>query len=345
MNKRKLKSVLIITEASENIGMGHVVRCLALAHILKNKFNVEFLLYNWTNAVTELIRENEFTCFILNKESSDEDKHIESHDIVVLDGYNFTPMLSDKIKSKQKYLIQIDDLHNQHYVADCIINVSDSVTKNDFITAPYTKLFLGSKYVMLRKIFNEFGMKPARNILSITSVFISMGGSDLNNNSLKALEACLLIPEINTIHIVIGITNSHESELHAFIEKNKQKKKIVLYKNLNSESFCNLLFSSQLAICPASGTCMEACAVGIGLISGYTADNQLGILNGLIKNDCAFNLGDINKISTPEIRNKMEFCIQNPEQINKQIVNQKKLIDGQSPQRLLAIFDKLEDAH
>ena len=103
----------------------------------------------------------------------------------------------------------------------------------------------------------------------------------------------------------------------------------------------SLILCCQLAVCPASGVCVELAAVGIGIISGYTADNQLEILKGFVENECILDAGDFNRISIQEITKLIKGYINNINKINMNIANQKKLIDGISPQRFLALFNEL----
>ncbi|MBK7816797.1 MAG: hypothetical protein IPJ60_04055 [Sphingobacteriaceae bacterium] len=106
-----------------------------------------------------------------------------------------------------------------------------------------------------------------------------------------------------------------------------------------------ILNECELMICPASGTSMEAAAVGIGMVSGTTANNQLGILGGLVKKKCVINAGDLNSISAEEISALIEKCIKEPRLINDMIGVQKKMIDGLSPERINRAFKQLINAN
>jgi RimJ/RimL family protein N-acetyltransferase len=91
---------------------------------------------------------------------------------------------------------------------------------------------------------------------------------------------------------------------------------------------------TDVVICPASTISIEACAMGCSLITGYTAPNQLGILNGLINHGAAISLGAFQSLTETEALN----CIRNfSEDINareKQLKQQRTLIDGKSACRL-----------
>ena len=194
---------------------------------------------------------------------------------------------------------------------------------------------------MLRKEFIEASLKPARKISSVNGLFISMGGADSGNITLKVIQAAQLVSSIKTVRVVIGAVNTHEQELNEHIKNNKTNLSITVYKNIDSKQMTSMFSECELAICPASGTCMEAAAVGIGMIIGFTAENQLGILKGLVEKQCATSIGDFNKASSESIAEAIRKYITDLETVNAQIANQKKLIDGLSPQRINGIFNQL----
>jgi UDP-2,4-diacetamido-2,4,6-trideoxy-beta-L-altropyranose hydrolase len=347
LNKKNLRTrILFRTEASPLIGMGHLIRCISLAKILQPNFDILFLLSSYVHQVEHILKTEGFSYAFLNSDSdkelgADEETFYDKVDMVVLDGYNFRSEDQKHIKDRGKKLVFIDDLHNQHFYADAVFNVSDSVSKTDYETEPYTQLFLGSAYTLLREVFLKEAKKPGRKISAIDTLFVSMGAADLGNVSLKVLKAIELVPEIKTVHVILGAVNPNEITIEAYIKNNRTGANISLYKNIDALKMNELLNKSQIAVCPASGICMEASSVGIGLISGLTASNQSGILNGLIERKCAINAGDLNTIKEDELASTIRSCTHQTELVNEMITNQKKLIDGLSPQRIEQIFQKL----
>lgn len=343
LNKKKRKKILFRTEASSNIGMGHLIRSLSLAQMLKENFEISFLLNQHSENIERIIASEGFDskCITHDENEAKEELEYQEADIVVLDGYNFNETLQKSIKGKGKSLVYIDDIHKQHFWADAIINVSDSVTQQDYSAESYTRFLLGSKYALLRPEFIEWRRTLAKEIKTVSQVMISMGGADSGNISLKILRAIENIPSIKKTHIIIGALNLHEQELMTYAQKQINKNEIIIHKNISAQKMGILMNECELVICPASGTCLEAAAVGTGIISGYTAENQLGILNGLINKKCVSNIGNFNLISEAEITLHIESYIKNAQEINAMIKNQKRLIDGLSPQRLRRVFNEL----
>jgi len=320
--------------------MGHLVRSLALAQMLKPYFDIQFLLNEYNSEIANIIISEGLECFYIDDQYT-EDRFISNTDIVILDGYGFKSDYQKGIKQNGKKLVCIDDIHAFHFYADIIINVSDSVSKDDYSAEPYTRYLLGGQYALLRNIFLASGRKPGRTIGFINEVFISMGGADTNNISLKVLSVLLQISSIEKIHVVIGAVNTHAQCLENYINTNPSSKTVTLHKNVDARKLNSLITNCQLAICPGSGISLEVASIGLGIVSGYTANNQLGILNGLVKRGCVIDIGDFNKLSPDEIKYSIEEYISNLDVVNEMVKNQKRLIDGLSSERFISIFREL----
>ena len=134
--------------------------------------------------------------------------------------------------------------------------------------------------------------------------------------------------------------NPHIRKIENLAFKNPQ---IKMHLHLSAKEIVELLRECDVVICPASSISLESCAVGVGLISGTTAANQIGNLNGLIKHKTLINFGDMNSLTSKDIKNKLLKLIPYPTVFNELISNQKQMIDGKSPERLLNVFKKLNN--
>lgn len=342
-----MRNIIFVTVASKEVGMGHLIRSLSLADMLRDQFNVAFVVATDTEDVLKMIRLRSYPVNKLVDSAKITDVEnilpfLTDADIVVLDFYGITEKFQLALKHALYKFVCIDDLHENHFYANAVINVSNTIKEHDYSCEPYTKLLLGTDYVLLRSAFLQSAMNPPRVIGDVSSVFINMGGADLPNNTLKFLKGICSVSKINEIHIILGIVNPHRESISNFISNNSHTGKIVVHVNINGAEICNLLNLCQLAICPASGISMELCSVGIGIISGYTANNQKDLLAGLVEKNCVISLNDFNLLSESEVGAFTEnFVINNKGNLNEMIFNQKMVIDGKSPVRLRKIFQEL----
>lgn len=338
--KRKISFVTI---ASGEVGMGHLMRSLSLAEMLQDEFSIQFIINTDKSGIIEMLKDMHYqvTQLASVKDSLSVLSNIENIDIVVLDFYGLTEDFQLQLKEKAFKIICIDDLHEIHFYADAIINISNSVKISDYSCEKYTKLYLGSSFALLRPSFLQVALSQRKEIKIIDGIFINMGGADLANNTLKFLKAILASNAINKVHVVIGMVNPYFQLIKEFVSKSESLSQIYVYHNIDSEKMLDVLSECELAICPASGISMELCAVGIGMITGFTAENQVDLLRGLVRKNCAFNWGDFNLLKENEITKAFDGILSNVTEINNMIKNQKMLIDGKSPERIKYIFDNL----
>jgi UDP-2,4-diacetamido-2,4,6-trideoxy-beta-L-altropyranose hydrolase len=318
---------------------------LALADILKNDFSIFFTLQKRDSAIEKLISKITIQVDTLkptdnySEEAINYSNTLIAENIVVLDGYHFNTEYQQAIKNKGCKLVVIDDLHSWHQVADVIINHAEGVPPSAYSKEDYTTLCLGLDYVLLRKPFLN-AKHSAKKITAVKKVFISMGAADVNNITQKFTEALLQIKGIEEIHLMLGAINPNLKQIEKLIEENKHIN-IKQHFNISADELAELLKQCDVSICPASSISLESCAIGIGLISGYTAENQLGNLLGMEKRKTLINFGDMNLLTVDEIKQRLSSVFIHPEQLNELIENQAKMIDGKSPERLLKVFKEL----
>src|ERR1035437_6003961 len=330
-------------DGSSKIGLGHVVRCLALIEMLNRDFECIFLIKDADERIMHLIEKN---CKLIELRSSDIHKEVlevlnivTGNDIVVLDGYCFNSKYQRSVKSKVSKLVMIDDKADQHYYADLIINHGSSSIENKYSKELYTKVLVGFPYTLLRKEFLA-SAKLNRVITKVDTAFICMGGSDPFNITLKVLKACIQCDFIKTIFVVTGSAYSNADELLSLINEYKSVKKIFREINVDAQRMVELISMSDIAVSPASSVSLEICSVKAGLLSGIVIDNQNTIHEELVHSECCISIGDFNIASENEIISCLEK-LKNIETVNSMIRNQSKAIDGLSGERILVEFKEL----
>lgn len=340
--------IIFRADGNKDIGLGHIVRTLALANMLKNDFNCVWVIQQPSAYLSSLIKENGYSIIPIELATTEDEYNAEASqlasnyligdEIIVIDGYHFRTAYQKQIKSKGSKLVAIDDLHAWHSYADVIINHAEEVSPNDYKTESYTKLCLGLKYALLR---SPFLTRKNIYIPKQKKIFVSMGGADVFNVSEKVIHSIVAIKEITAITLLIGDVNPHSDKIKKLIQNDPGYHKVKIQSNLDAAELYNEIRSSTIAICPASSIAIESCATGVGLISGYTADNQLAILKGLKQHRCLIDLGDLTKVSSMVLSSTVCDLLANPLQINEMINNQCEMIDGNSPERISEVFKLL----
>ena len=133
--------VFIRADGSSQIGLGHLVRCSALAHMLKDHFEITFYSKEIPDAMLAELNSNGFICHKIKNENEFFNQ-LNDKNIAVLDGYNFGTDYQKQVKDTGSKLICIDDLHDQKFLADLIINHAPGITPQDYKAKTYTQFAL-----------------------------------------------------------------------------------------------------------------------------------------------------------------------------------------------------------
>ena len=107
-----MNKLVFRADGNAQIGMGHVMRCLALADMLKDDFRMRFALVDPTPAVCSLIENSGLSIINLPASSQQADflAQIEPDEIAVLDGYAFDQTFQQSVRSRARKLVFIDDM-------------------------------------------------------------------------------------------------------------------------------------------------------------------------------------------------------------------------------------------
>ena len=293
------KKICFRADASGQIGLGHFVRSLALADMLKNDFDCIF----YTAEPSDYqIRELRKVCpFIsLSEKTKFEDflSCLDGSEIVVLDNYYYTTEYQKQIKEKGCKLVCIDDMHDKHYVADIVINHAYGCHKEDYSVEPYTQLSLGLNYALLRKPFLDINAKPNH---SQKRVLICYGGLDVHNLTCKTILSLGDVIEKYQVEVIVGAAFSAKEELAKHASKNTN---IHIHTALNAEEMSALMRESQVAFLSASSVLWEAIFSGCKIIYGYYVDNQLDICRN-VGNNLSLGLsyvGDLREVTSDNLK-------------------------------------------
>ncbi|MBX9852776.1 MAG: UDP-2,4-diacetamido-2,4,6-trideoxy-beta-L-altropyranose hydrolase [Cytophagaceae bacterium] len=332
------KSIFFRADGNSSIGLGHITRCIALAEILKDDFEVNFIIKSPSEEIKKNISKVTSKLVVIDEVSNIEEislysGYLKPDDIIVLDGYNFDTNYQLAIKKTRCKMVCIDDIHKYHFVSDAIINHNPAVHLSDYSLELYTKLYSGFDYALLRKEFIEQA-KKYRIIKDFDTLFICVGGADPNNLTYKFLSISLNLNFFKKIIIVTGSAYSFNDKLNKLV--NVSNIPVLHLSNLNVNEMINVMCESQVAICPASSISLEVFCVGLNLITGYFVENQKQLANYIHKAQLGYSIGDFNMINDDELKKSILDNI-----YGEFYKRQKKCFKGNQIQNLKNIFHSL----
>ena len=318
-----MRQLYIRTDASGIIGLGHLIRCTSLAYMLQEHFEITFFCKEIPEKSKQEL--SNFQLWVIETETQFLNQ-LNKDVIVVLDGYHFDTTYQQKVKGTGSKLICIDDLHEQAFVADLIINHAPGVKQSHYIASPDTTFALGLDYVLLRPVFLKQAMEK-RLIQKISSLFICFGGADTKDLTNFTLKTALPFGMFDTIYVVTGSAYRYLVSLETLISSDSR---VLHYHAITEGEVLQLMVKSDLAIVPSSGILFEALAAGCVTISGWYVENQRNIYKGFKEMNAIITAEDFKDLSN--VIELVESKVSN---------NDKYLIDGLSGTRLLNAINKM----
>ena len=276
------KKIYFRADGSEEIGLGHLYRCISVAEMLKSEFEIHFFTTT-EQKIFKMINASNFEFHILHSETHFEYflNQLNGDEIVVLDNYFFDTQHMLQIKKKGSLLASIDDIADRHFVADLVINHGPGVKESIYSKEKHTKLLLGINYALLRPAFLHQNKNINTN--KDESWFICFGGSDSQDLTIKTLELLNKYHPSTIINIIVGGKYINNTVLNSLI--NASPHKINFFSSIGEKQMLQLLQSSQYGIVACSSILIEALSTGLSCIGIKYVDNQELILKFMTKEE------------------------------------------------------------
>ena len=247
------KRIAIVVNAYDEIGTGHIFRCLSIASKLifhdvlfildshhelgidiVNQYNYPFKLYNDENELFEILRQF-------------------SPNIVINDILDTSYEYVSILKNEGYFVVNFEDLGSGVENADVVF---DALYEHEFAE---NNIFTGHKYYILK---DEFFFQPQKIISqSVNNVLITFGGTDPNNFTEKVLDSILATNFEGRINVIVGLGYKGLDDL---ISKYQSNQLIQIYKNVSNIS--EFMFKADIIFTSAGRTMYEIASLGVPTI-------------------------------------------------------------------------------
>lgn len=355
--------VIFRTDASVQIGIGHVMRCLTLADALRKRgAECRFICREHEGNLLEQIRQRGFDAYGLPISSEDigptgTDDENNSRpstwigsdwgadaaqtkvgagetavDWLIVDHYALDARWEQLVRPICQYLMVIDDIANRPHLCDLLIdqNYEDEERYKGFVPTN-CRLLLGSRYALLRPEYAEYRASKKFETATIRRVLVFFGGSDpqdLTGTTLKALS----IPRLSELEvdIVVGANYIHYDSLKQFALL--RGKTTVHQPRVH---LADLMASADIAIGAGGVTNWERMCLGLPSLVVTVAENQTPISEILNQSGVIRLLGKSEEVTASHISAALLDEIQSRRFINR-IAPAMALCDGLGVPRVLS---------
>ena len=364
MISRNPLCVVFRTDASIQIGTGHVMRCLTLAEELTHQgHNCHFVCREHPGHLGDLIASKGHSLKLLPapkdnlpkpesgaqlhyarwlgvpwqddaRQTLDALKYLKP-DWLVVDHYALDAHWERTLSSAVEQIMVVDDLANRSHVCTILLdqNVLYERTRMRYqnLVNEDCMLVLGPENAILRPEYSNFAkVLPERDGV-IARVLIFVGGSDPYHLTEQYLEA-LSVPEFHHLYVDVVIGKNHPSP-KAVEKLIAARSKTRLYYEL--PSLAALMVRSDLMLGAGGSTNWERMCLGLYSIVVSVADNQNEINTMLANNEFIHFLGKIDQVSSKVISDALRGVIRDPLKVKKISNKSRILVDGEGTKNIV----------
>lgn len=342
------RALLVRTDASPAIGMGHAMRCLSLAAAYAEVGGrTTFVMSSPPASFTKLAAHRGIEVLPLAPAPGTPDDLQETTAAsraldaawIVLDGYRFDGAFQAGLTDAGTRVLALDDHgHGGSYHAQLVLNQNVGADEAMYADrGPATRLLLGPRFALLR---DEFRRWPAdRSAVPAVGrrVVVTFGGSDPENVSARALEGLAGVREQLEIMVLVGPANPHRASLERAAASCAHPVEVVV----DPSDMAARLAGSDLAVAAAGVTALELARVGTPQIAIVVADNQRPGAAALEHGGTVVNLGWHGEVEPEMIGNAVAELAHDGPRRAEMSRRGRELVDGRGVRRVLGAMQLL----
>ena len=292
------------TDASLQIGTGHVMRCLALARALRGAgARCQFITRALPGHLARRIKAEGFDVTLLPEPKGQTPFSPPAHahwagvnsmqdaaetkaaldaatlDWLVMDHYAFDARWQRAVQPPGAKLMVIDDLADRPHDCDLLLdqNLGHDAADYDGLVPDRCTLLTGPRYALLRPEFAEAraAALSARSGRGLKHLLITMGGVDVADATSTVLTVLRDAPLPKKLHItaIMGSNAPALERVHALAQDMPRPTEVAV----DVADMAARMAAADLAISAGGGTTWERCCLGLPSIIVETAANQAGI--------------------------------------------------------------------
>lgn len=358
--RKAIMKIAFRTDASLEIGSGHVMRCLTLADALKTSgASCRFICREHPGHLLDLIRWRGHEAIGLpatissgSTEGTVADETKLAHaawlgtdwrndaaqtlaslqgeltDWLVVDHYAIDSSWEHVLRPAYRKLMVIDDLADRAHDCDLLLDQNWFGEETDMRYSKWVtencRCLLGPEFALLKPEYAQLRvLMPPRDGI-VRRVLVFLGGSDPTNQTGKVLDALMRRGlEHLAVDVVVGVNHPDPEGISAQVTA---RPATTLYQEM--PSLAGLMARADLMIGAGGSTTWERMCLGLPTIVVSIADNQNATNVALMKARYINFVGDMNDVSCEMLADAVDRCLTYPKTLKMQSALGQSLVPG-----------------
>ena len=280
------RTAVFRADASEEIGGGHIMRCLTLATAFaKAGWHVGFAVNAGALSVLPALAKT--VADILVVSGNDEvpalaERWPDGAALLVVDHYGRDIAFERRCRPWAAAILAIDDLADRRHHADVLVDQTHGRKDSDYraLIGPDCRLLLGARFALLRPQFRAQRRRaltrretsaPAQRLL------VSFGATDSAGVTALALQAVAEGSPALSVDVIVGPGTRNLDEIRQIAASISPAASV----HRSVGDMASLMTEADFAVGACGGTSWERCCLGLPTLVVVTADNQRLIARNL----------------------------------------------------------------
>jgi UDP-2,4-diacetamido-2,4,6-trideoxy-beta-L-altropyranose hydrolase len=324
--------MLVRADASSTIGMGHVMRCLALAQQwLERGRAAMFMMATGARSLASRLAAEKIE-LVESTATSGTPEDIEAtlrlaserRAFVVLDGYAFDELFQRELVRARVPCVAVDDhARLSRYEADLVVDPNVTAEAAAYVGHARGRVLCGLRYALVRRELREVPRR-ARDASPARRLLISFGGAD----PLALTEMAVSAADGFDTTVLVGSTNPRRDAILRAADR------LHVRAVLDAPNVALHMAEADLALTAAGTTCSELAYAGLPATVVVSADNQRPVALGFER------LGTVRVLEstdlTPDrIRNELRTLAGDAARLRAMSDAGRAAVDGQGSARIV----------
>jgi len=341
-------------DGSRQVGLGHIVRSLALADELHKNHGCKVVFAMRESPIGfDMIGQKGYGLLIYQGDGSlsDYDRWIktiikdENIQLLVLDVRDDLPIntVRDINKDYGVLIVTIDDPSDRRLLADLAFYPPVPQVKSMDWNGFNGELYVGWEWVILRPEFIKYKNAERRTPNApLPKILVTMGGSDRAGLTYMAVDALGMISEEFEGTVVVGPGFKDKEALSKIISEMGKDIHVVQ----SPGSIAQIMLEADLAIASFGVTAYELAAMGVPAIYLCLTEDHAKSAAAFVEAGIAKNIGIYTIVTQYELSEAIRrLLIDMPDRL-KMSKRASQLVDGRGSERIARIvMDRMRDKH
>ncbi len=351
--------ILFRADGAPEMGTGHLSRCMALAHALRNRgHQILFLVMDHPGNFSQILKDQGFDFELipqfknykkpvtgientwLGNELQDEisfsSQVIKKFNpaYVVVDHYDIDYRWQKAVKAPGIKIFVIDDLANRQHDCEFLLDQTLGRIRKDYenLIPKNSQTLLGTEFALLRE---EFSDRPdGRSFEDVKNIFVSMGGSDPRGITLQILKGLEKVTKPLEIDVILKQDSRGFQEVKEIEAKSHHKIRVIKDAKRMSE----LMKHADIAFGAGGSSAWERCSMALPTLTILVADNQKKVISELSSYGAIINLGPYENVTPELVYESFAKIMTDPGKLLEMSEKARTLCDGKGCERVSDFF-------